>query len=53
MIVLLSRIKHHMRSAESSMASEGELLGDRSRMPRSNQKKSGTTHVGVVGKIEE
>lgn len=48
MVVLLSRIKHHMRSAESSMASEGELLGDRSRMPRSNQKKSGTTHVGVV-----
>lgn len=34
------------------MASEGELLGDRSRMPRSNQKKSGT-HVGVVGKIGE
>lgn len=48
MVVLLSRIKHHMKSAENSMASEGELSGERSRMPRPNQKKNVSTHVGAV-----
>lgn len=37
-----------MKSAENSMASEGELSGERSRMPRPNQKKNVTTHAGAV-----
>ena len=52
MVVLLSRIKKHMRSAENSMASEGELLTEHLRMPDSSQREIGKTDQGRVGEFE-
>ena len=49
MAVLLSRIQNHMRSAENSMASEGELLGEHLRMPDLSQDKRGKRNHGETG----
>lgn len=49
MAVLLSRIQNHMRSAENSMASEGELLTEHLRTPGLSQDKRGTRNDGEAG----
>lgn len=50
MAVLLSRIQTHMRSAENSMASEGELLTEHLRMPDQSQEKHEKRDGGEIGK---
>ena len=50
MVVLLSRIQNHMRSAENSMASEGELLTEHLRTPDVSQDKRGKRNDGETGK---
>lgn len=49
MAVLLSRIQNHMRSAENSMASEGELLTEHLRTPDLSQDKRGKRNHGETG----
>jgi len=46
MAVLLNRIQNHMRSAENSMASEGELLTEHLRTPDLSQDKRGKRNYG-------
>lgn len=50
MAVLLSRIQNHRRSAENSMASEGELLTEHLRMPDLSKGKREKTDGGEKGK---
>ena len=50
MAVLLSRIQNHMRSAENSMASEGELLTEHLRTPDQRQDKRGKRNHVETGK---
>ena len=49
MAVLLSRIQNHMRSAENSMVSEGELLTEHLRTPGLSQDKRGKRNDGETG----
>ena len=49
MAVLLSRIQNHMRSAENSMASEGELLTEHLRTPDLSKDTRGKRNRGETG----
>lgn len=49
MVVLLSRIQSHRKSADNSMASEGELLTEHLRMPDLGQGKSGKRDDSEIG----
>jgi len=53
MAVLLNRIQNHMRSAENSMASEGELLTEHLRTPDLSQDKRGKRNYGETGDKEQ
>ena len=50
MAVLLSRIQNHMRSAENTMASEGELLTEHLRTPGLSQDKREKRNQSETGK---
>jgi len=49
MAVLLSRIQNHMRSAENTMVSEGELLTEHLRTPGPSQNIRGKRNQGETG----